>query len=807
MSVERGTVDLEWPRLVEAIRVRCTGPLAERLDALPIADEFEVARSAGARTAEARALLDRGEPLPLAGIREIGGALDRVEREGVLEGRALRAISSTLGAARALRRFLSRNKAELPALHAACSSDPTLDGLAEELIAAVEPDGTLSDSASRELGRLRTEVANLRARIVGRLEQLLLKHSDIVQDRFHTLRDGRYVIPIRTDAHEKLRGIVHGTSRSGATAFVEPSAIINQGNRLKMAQGELDREVQRILSILSARVRERVEEVRAVVDALETADLAHAAAKLAHELGFEVVALIDEPVLELRAARHPLLVLDALAHGHAETIIENDLSLRAGEGLVLSGPNAGGKTVALKVFGLAALMVRAGLPVPAGPGSRAGFFEDVLTDVGDEQSIQKNLSTFSAHIANLARVMDAAGPRALVLLDEVATGTDPDEGAALACSVIDALVGRGAAVAVTTHYERLKAFAFEDTRLRNASVGFDVESMVPTFILRADVPGSSSALAVARRFGMPDAIVADAEGRLSEQSRTFAQIVRRLEERFEELDAEKATAAEHTRAAEAIRARAETDASAAREKRDRAVAAEAKQIVAELREARAELAEARRQIRRQDRRALARARSTVDKVSELVEERLDESILAASHAIAPLERGDRVSPEALVVGAKFWVPRMRAEVTLVEAPQRGRARVAAGPVKLWVTVEELRTVDDAGAETSRRQMKEPAESAASERPARREEKARSIDNTLDVRGMRVDDAIPLTESFLDSLYGRSEPVAYLLHGVGSGALCEALRSHLEHHMDRYVSAFRPATIEEGGARLTVVYLR
>ncbi|HJL17727.1 MAG TPA: Smr/MutS family protein [Sandaracinaceae bacterium LLY-WYZ-13_1] len=795
-ALDKARHDLEWDRVVEAVAARCTGPLAERLEALPIADSHGEARVALDEAREAFRLNELGAPLPLEGIREIRRSLDRVAREGALEGSELRDVASTLGAARALRRFLSRNRDEAPALHAACSTDPTLDDLQEELLGAVEPDGTLSDSASPDLGRLRTEVANLRARIVGRLEQMLVKHADVVQDRFHTLREGRYVLPIRTDAHEKIPGIVHGTSSSGATVFVEPRAIVNQGNRLKMAQGQLEREESRILGILAGRLRDRLSEVRAVVEALDRADLRHAAARLAKDLNGVIPELEPEPTLALVDARHPLLVLDGL------DVVPNDLSLASGRALVLSGPNAGGKTVALKVLGLAALMARAGLPLPAAEGSRAGFLSPILTDVGDEQSIQKNLSTFSAHVTNLVSVLKNAGPKALVLLDEIATGTDPHEGAALACALVDALCARGAAVGVTTHYERLKAMAVEDERLTNASVGFDVEHMEPTFRVRLDVPGSSSALAVARRFGMPDDVLARAESLLPEESRAFDALIRGLEERATALEKEREAATAARRDAERLREEAAEALEKAKRRDKSKLTEEGQELLSQLRQARAELKDARKALRTSEARdesALQAVREQIAEVSGKVDPESELGQAVRQPAAAPTDRGRPVEADQLEIGQDVYVPRLRAEVTVVEPPSKGRVRVAAGPVKLWVRVDEVRRLDEAPAEA-------PPPAPAPE-PAPASIRPPGGENTLDVRGMRVDDALSMTESFLDRMFGASEAVAYVLHGVGSGALRDAIRSHLGAHAQQYVRRTRPGTTEEGGERMTVVYLR
>lgn len=791
-GLEKALADLEWHRVVKAVRERCRGPLRETLEVLLPHETYEEARTALAETAEAVALDALAEPIPLDGIRNVRTNLDRLERRGALDGPALRAIASTLGAARVLRKYLARRRDRAPLLHAACTTDPTLDALADELERTIEPDGTLADNASPELGRLRTEVANLRARIIGRLEQMLLEHADVIQDRWHTLREDRYVLPMRTDAHEKIPGIVHGTSGSGATVFVEPRAIVVQGNRLKMAQGELEREEARILRILSERVGERISVVRAAVDALDRADLRSAASRLARDLSMTVPELERAPTMKLLDARHPLLALEGV------DVVPNDLALESGRCMVISGPNAGGKTVALKVLGLAALMVRTGLPLPAGEGSRAGFFTPVLTDVGDEQSIAMNLSTFSAHVRNLTRVLEQAGPNAMVLLDEVATGTDPEEGAALACALVLALCDAGAASAVTTHYERLKALALEDPRLSNASVGFDVQRMEPTFRVRADVPGASSALAVARRFGMPERVIERATALLSEQSKTFDALVRRLEEQYEALAQERKAAESERFQAEQLRKRT-AEALETLRKRDRQkVSEETEAVLASLREARAELKEARRALRRAERHdeaSLGKVRQALDEVAERAASSRPEPEPTVEDAGEPLEES------GITVGQRVYVPRLRVEVDVVEAPSKGRVRVAAGPVKLWVKVDELRQPSARAAPKP-----EPSEAEASRPQAPRAEAPPNARNTLDVRGMRVDDALAMTESFLDRMFGSEESVAYVLHGVGSGALRDAVREHLTR-VGQYVARSRPGTLEEGGERITVVYLR
>ncbi|MEM9193029.1 MAG: MutS2/Smr-associated SH3 domain-containing protein, partial [Myxococcota bacterium] len=667
--------DLEWNRLTKSVQSRCVG--RSRNEPLPLADGPEATARTLAESKEAWTLLVAGEPLPLDGLREVDEHLLRLGRQGVLDAAALRDLMLTIGHAGQLRRFLGARRNECPNLQVACSSDPTLDGLGEELSSALTPEGKLADNASPELRRLRTETANLRGRLIARLEALIQKRGELLSDRFYTQRDGRYVIPVRADAHERVSGIVHGTSQSGATIFVEPRELIAQGNRLRLAQGEMEREENRILALLSDRVRERLAELTAAVAALAHADLKSATARLARDLDARFVELSTEPAIELREARHPLLVLDGV------DVVATSLTVAAGQALVISGPNAGGKTVALKLLGLSVLCQRAGLPFPCAEGTRSGYFDAVLTDVGDDQSMQKNLSTFSAHIKNVADILSRADEQALVLLDEVATGTDPGEGAALACAVVDSLCRRGSAVAVTTHYEPLKAFALRDDRLTNASVGFDSEKFLPTFEIHPGVPGSSSALYVARRFGLPSEVIDFAETALPEQSRTFDDLVRKLEAQRSELAAAAADLRREQEALEAEKTRLDQRAEALEARDRRKVGQEAERLLDQIRRARDELRAAKKELRRKDRTAEALKRSEA-RIAQAVE-----TVQAAGPA-EPVDEPSRPPIEGTVSpGDRVFVPHLRVEAAVLEVLDDDRLRVAAGNLKVTVKRSEV----------------------------------------------------------------------------------------------------------------------
>lgn len=790
-DVEHKTLaDLEWEEVERAVADRCHGPLRESLS-LELAESFDETARALAESEEAWKLLDRDDPMPLEGIRDIARSLQHLEREGVLDGPALKDIRTTLRAAAALRRFLAERKASTPFLHRVCAIDPTLDELDEELGVSIGDDGSILDSASPELGRLRQEVANLRARIIRRLEDVIVKRSAILQDSFYTIREGRYVLPVRADAHERFHGIVHGSSASGATIFVEPRELVERGNRLKMAQAELEREERRILALLSELVGQYVPQLRAAAQALDHADLRNASARLAIDLRARFVDLCEEPRISLRAARHPLLVMRGLE------VVPNDLELSGRQALVISGPNAGGKTVALKMLGLAALMTRAGLPVPADEGSVCGFFNPVLAAVGDEQSLARNLSTFSAHLVTLVSVLERAGERVLVLLDELAGSTDPEAGAALACAIVKTLVERGAAVAVTTHYEALKALAAERPDMRNAAVGFDFDQMAPTFRMKIGVPGGSNALDVARRYGIAESIVEDARQMLPEHARSFEALVANLEaatrsatEEHTALRAEREAARQEREALEARR-----QALAAREAKT--LGQEAQQLVDQVRKLQGDLDRAKRALRARPEREQVVAADEAMRDAGAVLGELD----AHRRSLEPTPvQTVAIDPEALQVGDRVWVERLRSTAEIVEGPARGKVRVAAGMMKLWVDVGDLRAIEKA----SEPRAKEPAPVSGSHpKPPRA---VRTSDNTLDVRGLRAEEAIALVETFLDRMYGAAEPIAYVVHGVGSGALRDSIRDLLSRQ-DAYVADFREASQDEGGPQVTVVSLR
>lgn len=826
--------DLEWARVLEALASRCEGEIARRLarELGPIAAKDELHRTVR-EVGEAMRTLAEGEPLPVPALPDARAAHDRASHGGVLGPVELRALAEVLAAARALRRFLHARRDDLPALEAALSTDPTLDRVEEEISGAFESDGTLADHASPQLRALRGEYAAGRGRMIARIEELMRRHTTILQDGFWTEREGRYVLPVRSDAHERFPGIVHAASGSGATLFVEPRVLVPLGNRLKMLEGEVRREEEAIYARLTARLADQLPSVGVALEATARADLLAAIARLARdlELRFPELPSAEEGFLaELRALRHPLLVLEALEgpeRSSPKRVVPSDVVVAGGNALVVSGPNAGGKTVALKALGLAALMLRSGLPVAAAEGSRLGVVEAVLTDVGDDQSIAKNLSTFSAHVTNLAHILDAAHAGALVLLDELAGGTDPREGEALAAAVLDGLCRRGAAVVATTHYEGLKALALADPRFRNASVGLDVKTLSPTFELALGVPGASSALAVARRFGVPSLVIERAESYLSGEDRSFEETVRALNDERRGLSlARAATEAEHAEVRKA-RARLEAEHEALRTRDRRIVHHEAEQLLVALRRSREDLREAQARLRakKPEQPDVTAASRAIDAVASRFAIGGDFAAVVEGPAV---ERGERLADETPVrKGAKVYVPRLRADAEVIEVLSDGQLRVAAGALKLTVARGDVRVIVDAPA-------KDAAGRSIPGRPGARAPRLRSShmrsgpgparppapasgpsstsedvvlqtqDNTCDLRGLRTDDAWPMLETFLDRALNDGQRAVVVVHGHGSGAVRDRVRDELKR--SRYVERFRAGRQDEGGDGVTVVWL-
>ncbi|MBN1607916.1 MAG: Smr/MutS family protein [Polyangiaceae bacterium] len=795
---ERTSAHLEWRVLLDRMALECaTGAGRERVCALRPLASFETAEQRLGVCREALEAADEDSLIPRVVLPDVAAILERTRRGGLASGTELRAVTTMLERSRALRHYARAARERRPKLAAVLDSEPALDRLEAELTSAIGPDGSVADAASSELARARRQTSETRRSLTGAMSQLASRYAEVLRDRAYVERDGRYTLPVRADAHLRVPGIVLGSSASGGTLYVEPQEAVELGNRLQLAEARVEREVARVLAELSGHLESAADALDRAHEACIDADVLRAIVHFARAADARVPTLCPQPRLSLRRMRHPLLVA-----GRAQ-VVPNDIELGPGIALILSGPNAGGKTVLLKCMGLAVWMAESGLPVPADEGSVVGWFDPVLSDVGDAQSIGQSLSTFSAHVSLLAQFVASAGPRTLVLLDEVAAGTDPDEGSALAAALLEELVARGAAVAATTHYERLKELASRTEGFVNASVGFDVATLTPNFKLVIGTPGPSTALAVAGRFGVPEHVVEHARALLGRPAIAREQLIEQLALEREALARARSEAEQELQEQRRLTAGLQANVTQAREKERRKLAGEASVLTDEVRDARAELRRARDLLRTQEttRGMLSEAQRAIDSAASHVAigSRIDQRV-------RPRDTGrvDRPPTEAeLLPGARVRLTALGAVGTVTEAPHRGQVRVQVGSVKLLSSLPELRLVDAPTSPEPRPSPRRRTSDRAHAELRSAPDTLRTSDNTLDVRGMRADEALDELDVFVDSLLRSNERYGFVLHGHGTGALKLAVRRHLASM--KLVARSRAAEPDEGGDAFSVFW--
>ncbi|MBN1772157.1 MAG: Smr/MutS family protein [Deltaproteobacteria bacterium] len=802
---------LEWPAVVEALVSRCASGAAQaRRSGFDWPGSLAAARGRLEEVREAFRLLDApiredvgddaGPPVPdLSTLPDLEDALERCARGAELEAPALLATAVLCRLARAAAGPILLRADRLPrlaALFQAGGRDLDLPGLARLAVrieAVIDPSGELRDDASPEMARVRNEARATRERVDRRLRELLVELSDHLQDRFVTEREGRPVVPVKVEAQSRVPGIVHAASGSGATVFVEPREVVGDVNQVRLLSAAERREALRLLRELSRGVEELSGAARLAFAGLVVLDHRLAAARLGRELDAVLPELVEEGGHVLAAARHPLLALGGT------DVVPNDLEVAPGEALVVSGPNAGGKTVAMKTLGLCVLLGHAGLPVPA-RAARIRWTHDLFCELGDEQSLALSLSSFSAHVSNLARILRVLRPGDLVLVDELAGGTDPAEGAALAVAVTRHLVGSGAAAMLTTHYDPLKRLGDRDPRVRSASMGMDPESFRPTYRLRLGEVGTSAALSVAERYGLPADVVADARGELPRAYLESQQRLQRVEELHVRAEREAAEAAEAKRLVELERAQLVQELAKARQREHEAVRAEVAGLWKSIHALRDELRNARKYLREM-RRPSAETVRKVEQQVEAAAERLAPSgpVELALRGAPP---GEALDPTRFADGDTVYVVSVGREGILV-GRAGAQAVVAFGSVKTRADWDDLRRVRRGAPEPEPAASRTRGRAAGDgdERPWRPKTEA----NTIDLRGLRVDEALDQLDARLDRMFQDEAGTVYVVHGFGTGAVRRAVRERLKGHP--LVAEWRPGEPGEGGDGASVVRLK
>ena len=682
---DKALTDLSWANVLAHIAEHVVNSVtATRLAATRPYESQPDAERAHTWVAEAVALQERDARLPVRSTNPLAEVIATVRRGAPAGGPELRDVGRAVEQALGLRGHAFTHDEHCPSLAAAFNIDPTLTELARRLQAALDDNGQLYDSASEGLRNARRELGRARDALRHTQTQLLRKHKDQLAGAYFAERDGRFVLPVRTDA-PRVEGTVLGSSGTGSTLYVEPAELVEANNRSRIAEAHVSQEEAKLLAELSSLVGARLTEVEAAYEVCLLADRVAACAAWAVRHSAIPIRFAPEPVLRLNQMRHPLL-LPKSRQPASDGVVANDLELLPGQALILSGPNAGGKTVALKCLGLAVLLARSGLPVPCAGTSQIGWFGEVFTDIGDDQSISRSLSTFSAHVTNLAHCLTAADRGVLLLLDEVAGGTDPDEGAALAVALLQAFTRAGASVATTTHYDRLKQLgARAGGQFRNASVGFDLQKMRPTFRVTMGVPGASSALAVAERYGIPSSVIADAKAAIPkeshEQQRLIAQLEQELERTVSVRETQEAVLLETERRKDSFEREREHVLRHDRQALEKL----ASELTKEVQSARADLRRAKALLGTNTKDAYREAEALVSSAALPIT--LDGALTRAIQAPATALK---VAPaEVLIVGATVRLLHLNTEAVIVEAPSKGQVRVSVGGLKMSVAVEQV----------------------------------------------------------------------------------------------------------------------
>ncbi|MGY4796809.1 endonuclease MutS2 [Lysinibacillus fusiformis] len=788
MIAERALKTLEYDKVRQQVASYCTSSIGKSaIEELVPQTDFDKVVQLLEEMDEGLSILRVKGNVPMGGIFDVRPSARRAQIGGMLAAVELMEISSTIRASRILRNFIEDIEAdeviEIPHFISKKEAIPVLTGLQHEINNCIDDNGAVLDSASQTLRSIRQSLRAEEGKVRSKLESLIRgsNAAKMLSDALVTIRNDRFVIPVKQEYRHHYGGIVHDQSSSGQTLFIEPDSVVQANNEIHRLKMKEQAEIERILLALSAMVQEVASDLFNLVKVLGDIDVILAKGKYGQANKCTMPKMNQDGYIRLVRARHPLLPMDSA--------IPNDIEFgKEITAIVITGPNTGGKTVTLKTVGLCTLMAQAGLPVPALDGSELAVFEQLFADIGDEQSIEQSLSTFSSHMVNIVDILQKFDHESLVLFDELGAGTDPQEGAALAISILDEVHGRGARVMATTHYPELKAYGYNRPGVANASVEFDIETLSPTYRLLIGVPGRSNAFEISSRLGLPESIIDRAKGFTGTDRHEVESMIASLEEtrRQSEDDAERS----HTLLLESETLRQELqDKVQAYEERKEALDKKAKEkarkIVDEAkREAEAIIAELRE---------MRKNANQVVKEHELIEarKRLEEATPLEDNKVLKKAAQVKARAQNLVVGDEVKVLSYGQRGTLLEKVSNTEWVVQMGILKMKISDSDLEYI---------KPEKEPIL-----RTAGVKNRNSHVKLELDLRGERYEDAILRTEKYIDdallSNYGRVS----IIHGVGTGALRQGIQSYLKKH--KRVKSFRFGEAGEGGLGVTVVELK
>ncbi|MBI3599998.1 MAG: endonuclease MutS2 [Nitrospinae bacterium] len=788
--IEKAGKCLGWDGITDSLSSLTISPAGTGLAVSLIPDnlpDIESVRTKLRETSEMKEILSEGKNFPLSGFEDVGPAIGRALKDITLEILELKEIAAIIGISRRIKSFLLSFKDKAPVLYRIAAPIENLPEIKERIDFCITESGEINENATPEMREMSRNVRSIKNKIIKKLGAYISssEYSQILMDNYYTQREDRYVLPVKAEYKTKIEGIVHDSSSSGATIFLEPAELVELNNQLKMAESELRREIQRILKELTNLVSKESVAIENNLNILSKLDLIHAKARLSHVMNAVEPEINQEGNIALKSARHPLLILGdpSTSLRAGDSVIPNDITISPDcNVLVISGPNTGGKTVTLKTVGLMGLMVRAGLHIPADKDSAMAVFPEIYADIGDEQDIGRHLSTFSGHLMNIIGILISASPKSLVLMDELMISTDPSEGGALAEAVLIELSKRGVKVIATTHYGQLKAAGMGREGFRNASVEFDLKTLSPTYRLIQGIPGGSSALDIAARLGMDKKIIELSLSLMKERDKRLDDAVVRLEGIKKVLE-------EETQRQSSARKESET------------LMEDQRRITERMKEDEREYLKSKKKRLSKD---IAEARDTIKKIlDELKAEKTtaklklaEEKIEKAAKDISASSSGDACIPlEQMKSGDRVEVASLGVYGILLETPSDKK--------KVRVLIGNMETIVDAD-------MVKGKEKVIQEAGGKRKEKKLAayglqVETECDLRGMRVDEARERAIKFLDRAYQSDLPEIRIIHGYGTEAVKNMLREYLKD--SPYITGFRPGNEKEGGDGVTIVELK
>lgn len=720
------------------------------------------------------------------GIKNPMSALRRGEAGGVMSTVELLRVAETLRIVRGVKEWRSKSASVETSLNMLFDRLSPNKYLEEKITTAILSEEEIADNASPALYDIRRKKRQAASKAREILDKIVRSSSyqKFLQDSIITQRSGRFVVPVKAECRSAIPGLVHDTSSSGATVFVEPMGVVQANNDIRVLEAKEEAEIERILFELSAEAGANADTISESYNALVELNLIFAKANLGYKMKASVPKINNKGYINLKSARHPLI--------NQKVVVPTDITLgKDFDTLVITGPNTGGKTVSLKTLGLFTLMVMCGLMIPVEDGSEISTFEKVLVDIGDEQSIEQSLSTFSAHMTNIVSILKAADNRSLILIDELGAGTDPVEGAALAVAILNELKGKGAKIASTTHYAELKEYALRTERVENGCCEFDVATLRPTYKLLIGIPGKSNAFAISERLGMEKYLVDKARELVSEESRRFEAAVESLEDRRQELQRELQKAQEMSHKTAADKEKAQTELERVR------------------RQAESEIARAKHEAQL----ILSRTKAQADALLEEIEALRKKAELSADDKAklrkAMRKMEDEADPIAKAKDDGYTLPRplkkgdtvliydIDKKATLLETPKEGdtQVMVQAGVIKTRVKLSNLRLMKDEKVKMGGKSITKNISSTLDTRGT----------NEIDVRGQTADEAIMNVDSAIDTAILRRVEKLTVIHGKGTGVLRREIQNFLRHH--KAVKSFRLGTFGEGEAGVTIVELK